>query len=260
MSIFDLVLQSLKQKRVEVTPESELNEESMIPSLVFASSDDFLEQRSSSYNSEPINGKERFQRGYTMKIKKGTKRVTLFKFLLSKLLFDENGLHLDEYIVLHELYFDFLDNGDPNFVSKYGRTLERSREFFQTLSEVSDFPVHWVRSCNVEDAMIKHFGVFALSKHAYFGMRGNRDIRNSFRISFNDAVLPQRLPPKRFIGVGYKDKGSRREPALDGSPGWEEIGTEFCQLERALHDAMLLTEERLSDDRYSSFDEEDQDS
>jgi len=29
--------------------------------------------------------------------------------------------------------------------------------------------------------------------------------------------------PKRFIGVGYRDKGNARNSSLDGSPSWQEV-------------------------------------
>jgi hypothetical protein len=32
------------------------------------------------------------------------------------------------------------------------------------------------------------------------------------------------LPPKLYIGKGYTDKGTARNPALDGSPPWQEVG------------------------------------
>lgn len=34
----------------------------------------------------------------------------------------------------------------------------------------------------------------------------------------------KRLPPKQYIGKGYTDKGTARNPAIDGSQPWQEIG------------------------------------
>jgi hypothetical protein len=31
--------------------------------------------------------------------------------------------------------------------------------------------------------------------------------------------------------VGYRDKGSRRQPELDGSPSWQEVSMSRTQLE-----------------------------
>lgn len=32
-------------------------------------------------------------------------------------------------------------------------------------------------------------------------------------------------PPKRFIGVGYRDHGTAGSPSWDGTPGWQEIAS-----------------------------------
>lgn len=46
-----------------------------------------------------------------------------------------------------------------------------------------------------------------------------------FRISevYDKSVPTRELPVPRFIGVGYKDKGSSRIPCLDGSHSWQEL-------------------------------------
>lgn len=35
------------------------------------------------------------------------------------------------------------------------------------------------------------------------------------------------LPQRRYIGVGYRDKGHRRNIAIDGSPGWIDLYSSF---------------------------------
>jgi len=41
---------------------------------------------------------------------------------------------------------------------------------------------------------------------------------------YHDKSVPTReLPLPRYIGVGYKDKGSSRIPHLDASPSWQEL-------------------------------------
>lgn len=41
---------------------------------------------------------------------------------------------------------------------------------------------------------------------------------------YHDQSVPKReLPLPRYIGVGYKDKGSSRIPHLDASPSWQEL-------------------------------------
>jgi hypothetical protein len=52
-------------------------------------------------------------------------------------------------------------------------------------------------------------------------------------------IIPQglslRIPKtyqKRYIGVGYKDKGSKRDLAKDASPNWQEVAATSALLSR----------------------------
>lgn len=62
----------------------------------------------------------------------------------------------------------------------------------------------------------------------------------SFFISENPFLIP-RPASKRFIGVGYRDKGTAREVSYDGSPSWQEVATSitmdqpFTRLEESFH-------------------------
>lgn len=53
--------------------------------------------------------------------------------------------------------------------------------------------------------------------------------RMSGRYQLKDATQPgvdvKTLPPKRFIGKGYGDKGTLKNCALDGSPSWQEVSS-----------------------------------
>lgn len=50
-------------------------------------------------------------------------------------------------------------------------------------------------------------------------------VRNSFYTRpYKEAGIPTKhLPPKRFVGIGYRDKGTARDPAEDASPRWQEV-------------------------------------
>jgi hypothetical protein len=247
MSLFDIVLQKFQVSKKSLLNWSDLEICSSIPRMNFLAKGKFLEQRSSPNSSDPRNLKGRIQKGFKMKIRKGTKRMTLFRYLLSKLLYDSGGLHLDEYLCLFELYLQFFESKDPVFISKYGQDLVNITGFIQNLGEQRDFPIHWTRESTSEEIeYAQSFGTLSLTHDGYFGMRGNRDIKSCFRISLEDSLSPQRFPPQRFIGVGYRDKGSRRELQIDGSPSWQEVGSEFTQLEEAFRGLMENYEERLS--------------
>ena len=55
-------------------------------------------------------------------------------------------------------------------------------------------------------------GMLKLFKTSDFVIKQNRRLR-------------ARLPPTRYIGVGYKDKGARRNVTVDGTPAWQEVAS-----------------------------------
>lgn len=169
--------------------------------------------------------------GYKVRIKRGIKKVTLFRFLLAKLLYDEDGLHLDEYLVLFELYYNLLDLRDPSFCLKYGDWFNRSSEFFAGIATALEFPAKLSSKNQIQD-LYQGLQPVIPSKQAYFGLKGQRNLRQSFSVVLLSELPSVKPPSKRFVGVGYKDKGTRKNEAKDGSPHWTEVASHFSEIER----------------------------
>lgn len=185
---------------------------------------------SPSRSSDPIWSQSLTRGGYKVKIVKGTKRMTLFRFLLAKAVYEVEGIHLDEYIVLMELYYGFLGNADPSFQKKFKSCFEETFNFFTDFARVLQFPVRI--QCSEKEELLKHLNPLLPSPSAYYGLRGQRNLRLSFAVSLNEHLFPQKVKPKAFIGVGYRDKGQRRDLAKDGSPAWQEVARHYSELER----------------------------
>lgn len=171
---------------------------------------------------ETLGLEERLNGGYKVKFRTGTKLITIFRFLLAKSVYDaEDGLRLDEYLALMEAYLRLREARDPTFLEKYGEWLITIQPFIASLAEVKTFPLlPKKRSPELERAL----SPLLPSASAYFGYKRNPTIRQGFVISVrNPFIPPSKLPPPRFIGVGYKDKGTRRDPAKDGSPRWQDV-------------------------------------
>jgi hypothetical protein len=168
--------------------------------------------------------------GYKVRFRKGIKKMTLFRFLLAKLLYEEKGgLHLDEFIILFELYYYFSEFKDPSFLEKYSEWFYQTELFFKDLAEEKEFPIIMEESNS--DKLIPKLQPILPSKLAYFGLKGQRNLSNSFSIILNRTLVPKSVKNKRFIGVGYKDKGSRKDKAVDGSPSWQEVASSFVEEE-----------------------------
>lgn len=184
-----------------------------------------------------------------MIIKKGTNRITLLKFLLAKLVHSEEGIHIEEYLLIYHLYFDLEELGyiDPLFLKKHSDFLETLGVLLSNnWNKVNIFPMTLTEKA--KELMRENFPELP-TKRAYQGLQGQRDLKLSYKLVLNDTIIPRKMPPKRFIGVGYKDKGSRRDPAFDGSPSWQEVARTFCNQEREL--------EELDSSNFPSQDEEE---
>jgi len=82
---------------------------------------------------------------------------------------------------------------------------------------------------------------FLLSSHAYFGWTELFEVKSFLRLT-NRQWKQDRTRPKRYIGVGYKDSGTKRDSAFDGSPSWQEVAStgEYTESSRSIvHDPDL---------------------
>jgi len=190
------------------------------------------EQSSRPSTFDPRNIESRIFRGYKMIFKKGTKQMTLLRFLLAKLVHGVDGLSLEEYLCLYHLFYDLTEekSGDLFFLSKYIAWLERVELVLRKMAGTKIFPVipQELTRRTIEKLLEEHLP----SPRAFFGLNGQRDLRQSFRLVLNDTLMPRKALPQRFIGVGYKDKGTRRDLALDGNPSWQTVATYLSNQER----------------------------
>jgi len=191
--------------------------------------EEYFEQSTCPSNFDPRDLGKRILKGYTMNIKKGTNRIVLLRFLLGKLVYSVEGISIEEYLLLFHLFFELTEIQDPLFREKYKDKLFELSKLISELGKVKEFPVQ-----PTERAKQELFRILSLLPTAreYFGFAGQSDIRKSYRLRLNDTIVPKRPPPKRFIGVGYKDKGTCRDPAFDGSPGWQFYASYFANKER----------------------------
>lgn len=242
MSLLDLVFLTRKKARTEVQHSEDLAKNRYRFRLRFQSTADYFEQSPRPEGSDPSNLMSRLKGGFKVKLKKGTKKITLFRFLLAKMLYEaeDSGLHLDEFIVLTTVYYNFFEETDPSFIKKYGNDLERLLPFFQNIGEAKEFPLRLELDEELKTKLIEWIGPLLPTPHSYYGLRGNRDLRKSYSISFNDTIEPTKIRTPRYVGVGYRDKGTCRNSAIDGSPSWKEVGSEAAALERCSEELGLF--------------------
>lgn len=158
-----------------------------------------------------------------VRISPKAKRVYLHRFLLSKIVFHREQLEMRDLCCLFEnqLWLEKKCLTDPDFSKKFGQDLESLSIVLQEINfrtETSNRAIDRLSSKikenltglilpkrNYPEAFKKCNGLFQLE-----------DSRPQGR-------LKKTVPPKARIGIGYRDKGSARDLAKDGSPSWQEV-------------------------------------
>jgi hypothetical protein len=184
---------------------------------------------------------------------KQVKSITVFRYLLAKVAFDPEGLSLDGYLALMDLYMKLVEHKDPNFQNKYGGWLITIQPFLVKLSGAQVFPVVILDKKNQEE-LGSHLQPFLPSPRAYFGMKENVNMRNCYRLVVNNPLKPlKKLPPKRYIGVGYKDHGALKDRARDGSPDWREVAMVNYASELQLEESLFPGLEKVLHETNQSY-------
>jgi len=133
---------------------------------------------------------------------------------------------------------------DPQFRKKFIADLESVSEVLKKTkvnsSNLTIFLTQLKTKLKVSvDYLIPQRNILGVEKHfrGHFHVQPHRP----------SGVPNNRIPPKPYIGIGYKDKGHRTDPALDGSPGWEEVASHHSELERRKDEQEEENSSRLQD-------------
>lgn len=162
-----------------------------------------------------------------MYYRKGTKQITILRFLVAKFVYEDRGLGLEEYLALYDLWLRLSRKAsvDKEFSKKYAEWLITIQHLLAELRLQKVFPA--ILNPKLQKDMINFLKPYLPSKQAYYGYVKNRKIMDSVRIKFRSALVPEgKIPkPKRVIGVGYRDHGNLRNKAINGNPSWQEVAT-----------------------------------
>jgi hypothetical protein len=170
--------------------------------------------------------------GYTVKVSRQVKLKNLYRFLIAKVFYDEEGMHLDDYLVLWDLHLKILGllEKDPGFRKKYEESFQTIQTFFEYLGSVRSFPLRFETKNPRTEEIVKKMYPFIPTRNAYFGLRKQLNLRQGYSIYFHCEATPPKHRPLRKIGVGYRDQGTKK-PEHDGTPSFSEVQHHFKELE-----------------------------
>jgi len=164
----------------------------------------------------PDLGDRSLKGGYAVKYVGNPKRITLYRNLLAKLAYDPQGIFFEEAVALLDLalIMGSKSQTDPQFKEKFEKHLISANRLISELV-MQTFPYH--ATTDWKQKTKEELKGFLPSSNAYFGWSRNPIRGGHVRVIFrNPLKLPPKLPPKKVIGVGYRDSGHRRDPAKDG--------------------------------------------
>lgn len=170
--------------------------------------------------------------GATVRYARNCRRITLERYLISKWVWHPEMVTFPELLVLYDnlLWCQDKCQKDPGFKNKFGVFLENITELFKKVRFHQDSYASTVKrivaqiKVAAENHLIPARNLPTVERH----------VKGKFHvIATRSTGVPNReLPPVKVIGRGYRDKGTYRDPAWDGSPSWQDVATYFANLER----------------------------
>lgn len=148
------------------------------------------------------------------------KPSSVFKFLVAKMVFSEDTLSYEEIAISFIVYEKLVEQvaADTAMRQKYGYLLFLVRAIFQSLDDIQQMPVSQrQRKLEFYRQYLESQGI---NKRYYYSIKGQNE-RNWYALV--ETRRAKRFPPKAYVGKGYGDNGTARNPALDASPGWKDV-------------------------------------
>jgi hypothetical protein len=130
-----------------------------------------------------------------------------------------------DILVLYDNHIWLLEKAriDPQFQRKFGSDLESVSEVLRKQKVNSEqFPTY----LNKLSSQLKVNETYLIPTRNIDGVE--RHFRGHIHIQpHREQGIPTKdLPPKPYIGVGYKDKGRMTISSYDGSPSWQEVASD----------------------------------
>lgn len=157
------------------------------------------------------------------------RRITLQRYLVSKIVWRPETVAFTELLTLYDNLLWCQDKSliDPHFQEKFGSFLEKLTDLLKNtrFNEKTFQNTFKGISQKLKEAAEGHLiperNLSTVEKH----------VKGKFHVTptKSSGVPVKQLPPTKVIGRGYRDKGTYRDPAFDGSPSWQEVAIYFAR-------------------------------
>lgn len=188
-------------------------------------------QKSDLDDSDPTSVLD-LARNLESRLKSPKELLLMFRFLLGRIWYEPTrGYSQDEVFLLFDTYVKLSQVKDKLFISKHIKKIQILNMFFHLFRLTQLFlcgnkqSVTDLRYARVEclKLLLDH-GLtinFLIDGNTYFGLAGKLNLEKFLKRRGTHPWTG--LRNKRFVGVGYRDRGQYRDPGHDGSPDWKEV-------------------------------------
>lgn len=174
-------------------------------------------------SSNNLDGKYVFNGVARVSYARKLKKITLQRYLCSVAVHRMKEISFEEILVLYDnmLWCQDKCQQDPSFLTKFGKDLSMLSIILKSLRFSSK---NFSKTIPILSSKIKNeLEHFLLPIRNLNGVQKHLKGKYQIRPHKEAGVLTKQLPQKAYIGVGYKDKGTARDPAHDGSPRWQDV-------------------------------------
>jgi hypothetical protein len=160
---------------------------------------------------------------YSLHYKTGVRRILLERVLCSKLIYFPEKVTRIDILVLYDnlLHCQDIAAKNENFVDKFGSALEVLTKILKGFQYSNRTDLKSIRKLGV--ILEEKLQGFYLPKRNTLTELSKQEDSYSIKPFVSKGTLNKNIPPKVRIGKGYTDKGTARDPAIDGSPSWQEV-------------------------------------
>jgi hypothetical protein len=157
-------------------------------------------------------------------VAKRYKRVTMHRVLVSKLLWDFDRFTSEDLLALldNQLFLENLASKNDSFRQKFQVSLEDISNYLKAakISKIEDLPRIALKFRKFIEIKLNDF-IYPKRNYPHQLLMYKRYVE--FRWTEPEGTLISQLPPVKYIGKGYTDKGTASKPHLDGSPRWQDV-------------------------------------
>ena len=151
---------------------------------------------------------------------------TLFRFVWSKYRYATGKLTEKDIFLVNFITVDMLTlaERDPQFLNRNLEMITQVRLSLIFLNREWETQHHQKLEPEVT-RFPKRGPNLAFSPRAYIGLCNDPRFRKIYQRAINTEKIHHSSFRERFIGVGYKDKGTCRKPHINGELTWQEYAT-----------------------------------